>query len=65
MSQSTCIWCDPWPRNGVVSLNPTGGMAGLCTLVKPLVKCVLNQLYDCSNYKKLNILLLLIWSCNK
>ncbi len=43
--------CDLWPRTctGVVGLNPTGPMAGMRTLVKPLINCISNQLYSYQN----------------
>ncbi len=45
------VWCDPWP--GLVlelwGRFPLGGMAGLHTLVNPLIHCIINQLYSCQN----------------
>ncbi len=37
------VWYHPWPGHVLVwgvGLNPTGDMAGLCTLVKPLINCI-------------------------
>ncbi len=31
---------------GVMGSNPTAGMAGLHTLGKPLVNCIINQMYS-------------------
>ncbi len=46
------VWCGPSPGHactGVTGLNPTGGMSGL---VKPLINCIINQLYSSLNLKK-------------
>ncbi len=49
--KAPAVWCDPWPGQctGVVGSYPTGGMAGLRTLVKPLINCTIIQLYSCQN----------------
>ncbi len=41
--KAPAAWCDPWPGHVLgVGSNLTRGMAGLRTLVKPLIKCIIN-----------------------
>ncbi len=43
------VWCDPWSGHILeVGSNPTRGMAGLHTLVEPLLYRF-NQLYGCQS----------------
>ncbi len=35
--KAPAVWCDPW------------GMAGLRTIVKPLIDCTIIQPYSCQN----------------
>ncbi len=43
------VYCDPMLGHvlGLLVRIPTGGMAGLRTLVTPLINCIINQMYRC------------------